>query len=290
MPHPYPQWARRNAAVHPGSRPLPTTPKQEQSSIGGRGGIKAAKANASFIINNFDSVAGQRSPPQVRATSPTSCRRRKAKAPATSQCSPQSAAPHGAAFGGSRHRQIAAHCRSCGTPCSRTAYTIALFLLAPAHRQRVLSYHQSDGSHRWNSTRRQRQSKAGQARCAARADLAIHRTAALLAEMLSVSNDGRYPSLDGVTAEQRRQRTLEALTSQMETLARQNPVLMIFEDAHWADPTSLEVLSRCVDQIAALRARCSAATAEHRRSGSLPTRRPCLSFLQTFSPPFYPRQ
>jgi predicted ATPase len=42
--------------------------------------------------------------------------------------------------------------------------------------------------------------------------------AALLAEMLSVSNDGRYPSLDGVTAEQRRQRTLEALTSQMETL------------------------------------------------------------------------
>jgi predicted ATPase len=114
--------------------------------------------------------------------------------------------------------------------------------------------------------------------------------AALLAEMLSVSNDGRYPSLDGVTAEQRRQRTLEALTSQMETLARQNPVLMIFEDAHWADPTSLEVLSRCVDQIAALRARCSAATAEHRRSGSLPTRRPCLSFLQTFSPPFYPRQ
>src|SRR4029077_18527408 len=39
----------------------------------------------------------------------------------------------------------------------------------------------------------------------------------------------------------------------MATLARQNPVLMIFEDAHWADPTSLEVFSRCVDQIAALR-------------------------------------
>jgi predicted ATPase len=39
----------------------------------------------------------------------------------------------------------------------------------------------------------------------------------------------------------------------MVTLARQNPVLMIFEDAHWADPTSLEVFSRCVDQIATLR-------------------------------------
>jgi predicted ATPase/class 3 adenylate cyclase len=77
--------------------------------------------------------------------------------------------------------------------------------------------------------------------------------AALFAEMLSLPNDGRYPSLDALTPEQRRQRTLEALTSQMETLARQNPVLMIFEDAHWADPTSLEVFSRCVDQIATLR-------------------------------------
>jgi class 3 adenylate cyclase/predicted ATPase len=76
--------------------------------------------------------------------------------------------------------------------------------------------------------------------------------AALFAEMLSLPNDGRYPSLDALTPEQRRQRTLEALTSQMETLARQNPVLMIFEDAHWADPTSLEVFSRCVDQIATL--------------------------------------
>jgi len=77
--------------------------------------------------------------------------------------------------------------------------------------------------------------------------------APLLADMLSLPNDGRYPSLDGLTAEQRRQRTLEALTFQMATLARQYPVLMIFEDAHWADPTSLEVFSRCVDQIATLR-------------------------------------
>ena len=35
-------------------------------------------------------------------------------------------------------------------------------------------------------------------------------------------------------------RTLEALTAQMEALSRQSPVLMIFEDAHWIDPTSLE--------------------------------------------------
>jgi predicted ATPase/class 3 adenylate cyclase len=77
--------------------------------------------------------------------------------------------------------------------------------------------------------------------------------AALFAEMLAVPNDGRYPSLDALTPEQRRQKTLEALTSQMATLSQRNPVLMIFEDAHWADATTLEVFSRCVDQIAALR-------------------------------------
>ena len=66
--------------------------------------------------------------------------------------------------------------------------------------------------------------------------------------MLSLPNDGRYPTLD-LTPEQRRQRTLEALVSQMEALTQQNPVLMIFEDAHWSDPTSLEVFGRIVDQV-----------------------------------------
>jgi class 3 adenylate cyclase/predicted ATPase len=76
--------------------------------------------------------------------------------------------------------------------------------------------------------------------------------ASLFAEMLSLPNDGRYPTLD-MTPQQRRQRTLQALISQLEALARQSPVLMIFEDAHWADPTSLEVFSRAVDWIETLR-------------------------------------
>jgi predicted ATPase len=45
--------------------------------------------------------------------------------------------------------------------------------------------------------------------------------AALFAEMLPLANDGRYPALE-LTPEQRRQRTLEALVSQMEALTRQN--------------------------------------------------------------------
>ena len=75
--------------------------------------------------------------------------------------------------------------------------------------------------------------------------------AGLFAEMLSLPNDGRYPALD-LIPEQRRQRTLEALTAQLAGLARQKPVLMIVEDAHWVDPTSLEVFGRTVDQIKTL--------------------------------------
>ena len=75
--------------------------------------------------------------------------------------------------------------------------------------------------------------------------------AALLAEMLSLPNDRRYPALE-LDPEQRRQKTLEALALQLETLARSSAVLMILEDAHWADPTSLEAFGRTVDRIANL--------------------------------------
>jgi class 3 adenylate cyclase/predicted ATPase len=76
--------------------------------------------------------------------------------------------------------------------------------------------------------------------------------AALFAEMLSLSNDGRYPALE-LGPEQRRQRTLKALTERLAGLASQQPVLMIFEDVHWIDPTSLESLARSMDRIKALR-------------------------------------
>ena len=76
--------------------------------------------------------------------------------------------------------------------------------------------------------------------------------AALFAELLSLPNDGRYPALE-LTPQQRRQRTLEALVLQVAVLSRQNPALMIFEDTHWTDPTSLELFGRVVDRIPSLR-------------------------------------
>jgi class 3 adenylate cyclase len=75
--------------------------------------------------------------------------------------------------------------------------------------------------------------------------------AALLAEIMSLPNDGRHPALD-LTPGQRRAKGLNALTSQIKALASQKPLLMIFEDAHWADPTSLEAFGRIVDRIKSL--------------------------------------
>ena len=46
--------------------------------------------------------------------------------------------------------------------------------------------------------------------------------------------------------------TSEALTTQVEALTRQSQVLMIFEDVHWIDPTSLEALGRAVDRVRTL--------------------------------------
>jgi len=76
--------------------------------------------------------------------------------------------------------------------------------------------------------------------------------AALLAELLSLPNDGRYPAID-LAPQQRRQRTLDALILRLQSLTRQNPVLMIFEDAHWTDPTSLEVFGQAMNRIVTLR-------------------------------------
>ena len=134
----------------------------------------------------------------------------------------------------------------------RAAHAPALFLLAAAHRQRlypIISQMERAAGFVHDDTP---QAKLDKLDAVLAQTSTSTQDAALFAEMLSLPNDGRYPTLD-LTPEQRRQRTLEALVSQMEALTRQNPVLMIFEDAHWTDPTSLEVLGRIVDRVRSLR-------------------------------------
>ena len=139
-----------------------------------------------------------------------------------------------------------------GTPCCRAPHALALLLLAAAHRQRALSDHQPDGTGRWISrtTTLRKRSSTSSTRCWRKASTP-RQDAALFADMLSLPNDGRYPTLE-LAPQQRRQKTLEALTAQLEALAKGKPVLMIFEDVHWIDPTSLEVLGRTVDRLRTL--------------------------------------
>jgi class 3 adenylate cyclase len=73
----------------------------------------------------------------------------------------------------------------------------------------------------------------------------------LVAELLSVPVDGRYPALE-LTPQRKKEKTFAALLSQLAGLARRQAVLMIFEDLHWADPSSRELLDITVEQIARL--------------------------------------
>ena len=71
---------------------------------------------------------------------------------------------------------------------------------------------------------------------------------ALLASLLSLPSDA--PDLPPETSpQQRKEATLAALLARLEGLAAQQPVLVIFEDAHWSDPTSLELLARVVELV-----------------------------------------
>jgi predicted ATPase len=74
----------------------------------------------------------------------------------------------------------------------------------------------------------------------------------LLADLLSIPAGERYSPLN-LTPQKRKERTLNALLAQVEGLAAKQPVLMVFEDAHWIDPTSREALDLITDRVAALK-------------------------------------
>jgi class 3 adenylate cyclase/tetratricopeptide (TPR) repeat protein len=80
----------------------------------------------------------------------------------------------------------------------------------------------------------------------------LSEAAPLLAALLSVPTGQRYPPL-GLTPQKRKERTLHAQVAQVEGLSAREPVLMVFEDVHWSDPTTRESLDLLVDRIPTLR-------------------------------------
>jgi class 3 adenylate cyclase len=76
---------------------------------------------------------------------------------------------------------------------------------------------------------------------------------ALLADLLSLPGSERHP-LPNLSPQRKKERTLEALIRQLESLTRQQPVVIMFEDAHWIDPTSRELLDLIVERVRSLSA------------------------------------
>ncbi|MBV8573745.1 MAG: AAA family ATPase, partial [Acetobacteraceae bacterium] len=74
---------------------------------------------------------------------------------------------------------------------------------------------------------------------------------ALLSDLLCLPCSERCP-LPNLSPQRKKERTLEALIRQLDGLAREQPVLMVFEDAHWIDPTSRELLDLTVERLRTL--------------------------------------
>jgi|HubBroStandDraft_6_1064221.scaffolds.fasta_scaffold42180_2 class 3 adenylate cyclase/predicted ATPase len=74
---------------------------------------------------------------------------------------------------------------------------------------------------------------------------------AFLADLMSLPGWERHP-LPNLSPQRKKERTLEALIRQLEGLARRQPVVIVFEDAHWIDPTSRELLDLTVERVRTL--------------------------------------
>jgi predicted ATPase/class 3 adenylate cyclase len=70
----------------------------------------------------------------------------------------------------------------------------------------------------------------------------------LVAALLELPVCDRYPPVN-LAPPQQKQRTLEVLMNQVAGLAASQPVLAIYEDVHWIDPTTFEALSLLIERV-----------------------------------------
>ncbi len=82
--------------------------------------------------------------------------------------------------------------------------------------------------------------------------LAVAELAPLLAALLSIPTDSRYPPLE-LGAEESRRKTIAAVLAVIDAIAAEGPALMIVEDAHWIDPSTLELLDMLIERARTVR-------------------------------------
>ncbi len=96
----------------------------------------------------------------------------------------------------------------------------------------------------WRSSRRRFRGRV----CRSRRRLSLAEAVPLYAELMSLAlPEGRYAPLE-LSAKQKREQTLDALAGWLLEEAERTPVLRVWEDLHWADPTTLELLALYIEQ------------------------------------------
>ena len=86
----------------------------------------------------------------------------------------------------------------------------------------------------------------------AQATADVNAAAPVMAALLAIPIGDRYPPLS-ISPQRQKERTLEILLDQLAGLSRPQPVLALYEDIHWADPSTLELLDLVIDRVRALR-------------------------------------
>ncbi len=130
--------------------------------------------------------------------------------------------------------------------CSPYYQNSALYPLID-HLQRLLQFTREDSPE--EKVRKLEQALRSRDGAQTRADLSLQEVVPLFAALLSLPlPDDLYPPLT-LAPQRQKQKTLEALLAWLVMEAERRPVLVIMEDLHWVDPSTLEFLSLLIDQI-----------------------------------------
>jgi predicted ATPase len=131
-------------------------------------------------------------------------------------------------------------------------HTRLRFFCSPHHQDSalypVIAHFERAASFRRDDTAEQRLDKLEALLAQATNDLGG--VAPLFADLLAVPTGERYPPLN-LTPQKRKEQTLAALTAQVDGLSARQPVLMVYEDVHWSDPTTRESLDLLIDRVPA---------------------------------------
>ena len=133
-------------------------------------------------------------------------------------------------------------------------HTRLRFFCSPHHQDSalypVIAHLERAAGFRRDDTAEQRLDKLEALLAQATNDLGA--VAPLIADLLAVPIGERYPALN-LTPQKRKEKTLAALTAQVDGLSAREPVLMVYEDVHWSDPTTRESLDFLVDRLSGRR-------------------------------------